>query len=60
MENVLYKMMIKNAREHLKNQNPEIPKEDDFSIFRISEVLSLCLCKSKEDIIMDIINQTEI
>jgi hypothetical protein len=60
MENVLYKMMINNAREHLKNQNPELPNEDDFSIFKISEVLALCLCKTKEDIIMDIINETEI
>ena len=55
MKNELYKMMINNAREHLKQQNPELPKEDDFSIFKISEVLALCLCKDKEEIIIDII-----
>jgi len=59
MENELYKMMINNAREHLKQQNPELPKEDDFNIFKISEILALCLCKSKEDIIMDIIKPKE-
>ena len=57
MKNELYKMMINNAREHLKQQNPELPKEDDFSIFKISEVLALCLCKDKEEIIIDIINK---
>ena len=56
MDNEIYKMMISNAKQHLKEQDPNNPKEDDFSAFKISEVLSLCLCKTKEDVIMDIIN----
>jgi hypothetical protein len=51
-----YEMMINNAKEHLKDQDPNNPKEEDFNIFKISEVLALCLCKTKEDVIMDIVN----
>lgn len=58
MENELYKMMINNAKQHLKEQDPNKPKEDDFDVFEISEVLALCLCKPKEDVVMDIINAT--
>ena len=54
MENPLYKMMIANARRQIDSQNPLKPKEDDFDIFRISEVLAMVLCKRKEDVILDI------
>ncbi len=50
--------MINNAKQHLKGQDPNKPNEDDFSVFKISEVLALCLCKAKEDVIMDIVNAT--
>tara|TARA_B110000008_G_C16551556_1_gene396515 strand:+ start:101 stop:277 length:177 start_codon:yes stop_codon:yes gene_type:complete len=56
MENEIYKLMISNAKQHIKEQDANNPKADDFNIFRISEILALCLCKRKEDIIMDIIN----
>ena len=29
MENPVYKMMINNVKEHLKNQKPNDPKEED-------------------------------
>ena len=53
MNNELYKMMIVNARTHL-SKYPDNP--NDIDAFRISEVLSICLAKSKESIIEDIIN----
>lgn len=56
MENDLYKMMIANANNHIKNIDTLNPKDEDVSIFQISEVLSLCTGKSKEDITLDIIN----
>jgi hypothetical protein len=57
MENELYKMMINNAKEHIKSQNPEKPSEDDFSIFTISSVLAILTGKTKEDVLLDIIKK---
>jgi len=56
MENVLYKMMISNASVHVSKQNPLNPERDGFDAFKISEVLAIVLGKSKEDILMDIVN----
>ena len=56
MDNILYKMMVKNAKIQLDSQNPEKPKKDDFNIFNISEVLAMLVGKLKEDVIQDIIN----
>jgi hypothetical protein len=55
MENELYKFMIKNAQRQIASQDPHNPKEGDFSIFGISEVLAMLTCKQKEDVIADII-----
>lgn len=57
MENELYKMMINNAKEHIKSQDPEKPNPDDFSAFTISEVLAILTGKTKEDVLLDIIKQ---
>ena len=49
MDNVLYKMMINNAREYCGIV-------DRYNAFIFSEVLSILLCKDKKDILLDIIN----
>lgn len=55
MENDLYKMMIKNASNQLKSQNPEKPTPDDFTVGEIVSVLGLVLAKEKAKIFLDII-----
>jgi len=55
MDNELYKMMIKNAREHIDSQSPNGKSPDEFDIWEISSVLSMVLAKDKQKIILDII-----
>jgi len=56
MENELYKMMVRNAKVQIESQDPNNPKPDDFNIFTISEVLAMLVCKTKEDVMSDILN----
>lgn len=56
MDNELYKMMVLNARTHIEDQDPANPQKEDFNIFNISEVLAMLVCKTKEDVIHDILN----
>jgi len=55
MNNPVYKLMIANASNYLNNSKPNT-NPDAIDAFRISEVLALCLCKTKEDVLNDIIN----
>lgn len=55
MENELYKMMINNAKHQIESQNANEPKKEDFNIFVISEVLAMLVCKTKEDVMTDIL-----
>lgn len=60
MENLLYDLMITNAAVYLKNLtiddklNPET-----ITVWHISEVLALVTGKLKEDIVIDIINESK-
>jgi len=60
MNNPLYQMMIRNAAMHLRKLNPNqvYKSEEDIpvTIWQISEVLAVVLAKTKEDIVIDIIN----
>ena len=59
MDNILYKMMMVNLRNHLKNNyNDEgLPiSEMALDPFSMSEVLSVALAMDKEDILCDIID----
>lgn len=56
MDNVLYKFMINNAKRKIESQNPLYPKESDFDIFQISEILAMLVCKTKDDVLSDILN----
>lgn len=60
MKNELYQMMIVNAANHINNQDPNKPKDDDFSIWQISSVIALCTCKLKKDVIRDIVEAKNI
>lgn len=51
-------MMVSNAKNQINNQDPNNPKEGDYNIFNISEVLALLTCKTKEDVMSDILNAT--
>lgn len=55
MDNVLWNMMMNNARVHLNSINPEKPTSDDIDVFRISEVLAILTGKLKEEIVIEII-----
>lgn len=59
MENIYYKMMINNAKQYLKNVDPNAPIKsiDDkpLNAFDISSVLSIVTGKLKEDIVVDLI-----
>ena len=52
MDNVLYNMMINNAKEFLKENNSE--ENEGINAFRISEVLAICTGKLKEDIVLEL------
>ena len=60
MNNPVYKLMISNAREQLDSQNPNSPKTDDFTIWDISRTLAMLLCKTKEDVMVDLINSSKV
>lgn len=55
MNNPVYDLMISNCRSYLKKSNPHSP--DHLNAFKLSEVIAIALCKTKEDVIMDIINK---
>ena len=61
--NIYYKMMINNAKQYLKNTDPNatIKSTDDkpLNAFDISNVLSIVTGKLKEDIIIDLIKGIE-
>ena len=50
--------MVSNAKRQIGSQDPNNPKKDDFDIFKISEVLAMLVCKTKEDVMSDILNAT--
>lgn len=52
--NPYYQMMIKNAAIYCRTQSPLNP--DTLNAFQISEVIAICTCKLKEDVISDIIS----
>lgn len=52
MNNTLYKMMISNLKEHLRNSDPN--DQDTLNAFRISEVLAIATGKLKADIILEL------
>lgn len=52
MENPLWKMMINNAKAHLRDKT--IPEEQKISAFQMSEVLSVLTGKLPADIVMEI------
>jgi len=52
MENTVYKMMLNNLGDYLKSVDSTDP--DKISVFDMSSVLSIALCKSKEEIALDI------
>ena len=58
MDNILYKMMMVNLRNHLKNnyKDGEPISEMALDPFSMSEVLSVALAMDKEDILCDIID----
>ncbi len=57
----LYNMLIQNACNFLKTQKQsKTPEDQRIDIFEISEVLGICLCKAKEDIIIDMISLMEL
>lgn len=48
----LYDMMLQNARTYFKNQ---AGSDESLNAFDVSEVLAVCLCKSKEEVMVDIL-----
>lgn len=49
-------MLINNAKNYLKQVSlKDIEEGRQIDAFQISEVLSVCLCKAKEEIIVDLI-----
>lgn len=53
MESTVYKMMINNLSNYLRNiENPL--DNDNITVFDMSSVLAIALCKSKEEIAIDI------
>lgn len=53
-----YDMLINNAKNYLRNTSEsDIDKGQNINAFQISEVLSICLCKSKEEIVVDLIKK---
>lgn len=63
MENPIYQMMIRNLVNYLENKKEEMHKlgeEFDYSnvinAFQMSEVIGVALCKSKEDVMDDILS----
>lgn len=52
-----YDMMVKNAKAYLKNSNKE--DNDTITAFELSSSVAILTGKLKEDIISDIINETE-
>ena len=52
MDNILYRMMISNLKEYLRNSDPN--NQDVINAFRISEVLAIATGKLKEDIILEL------
>ena len=58
MNNLLYKMMITNVKSYLRKQT-EMNKldNDHFNAFTFSSILAICLGKTKEDIMSDIIKE---
>jgi hypothetical protein len=54
METNFYDMLIANAKNYLRNTSSEIEELERVNAFEISEVLGIVLCKSKEEIILDL------
>jgi hypothetical protein len=53
---IFYQMLINNAKNYLKQVSlKDIEEGRQIDAFQISEVLSVCLCKAKEEIIVDLI-----
>jgi hypothetical protein len=49
-----YEMCISNAAAHIK-KHPTDSDPDHIDAFKFSEILGVCFCKFKEDVIMDLI-----
>lgn len=55
LNNDIYKMQIRNAQSYLKTLDVEKLSSDDINAFQISEVLAICWCINKEQVIIDIL-----
>lgn len=58
MENIIWKMMINNAKVHLrsiKESDMTDPENQPITVWQISEVLALLTGKLKEDIVLEIV-----
>lgn len=53
----VYQFCIGNCANQLRNQKPLDPNSID--AFRMSEVLAIAFCKTKEDVLIDIITYKE-
>jgi hypothetical protein len=47
-----YEMMLRNAKEYLKNANTL--SEDCITAFEFSEILAICTGKLKEEVVIDL------
>ena len=58
-----YQMCINNASGYIKRNkamitqlNHEVPNPNAIDAFEFAKILSVCFCKAKEEIVMDIVN----
>lgn len=56
MENPLWKMMIKNAKTHIKSFDPN-KNSELITVWQISEVLAMLTGKLKEDIVLELMQE---